>query len=59
MSIPDICGKAEYPDIEKTAVRYIKGYDNYVGKYEKPSNTDGGDMHYSSGDIIHKLRTRK
>ena len=56
LSIPDICGKAEYPDTEKIAVRYIKWYDTYVGKYEKPSNPYGSDMPYSSGELIYNLR---
>jgi hypothetical protein len=55
LTIPDICGKAEYPDAG-ISERYIKWYNMYVGKYEKPSDPYGEDMPYSSGEIIYNLR---
>lgn len=55
LSIPDICGKAEYPN-EGNTVRYIKWYNTYVGKYEVPSDSYGSDMPYSSGELIYNLR---
>ena len=64
LTIPDICGKAEYPNENANKARYIKWYDTYIGKYEKPpepiSNTPRNpsikDMPYSSGEIIYSLR---
>lgn len=40
--LPDICGKAKYPEMEKqTKQRYIKWYDEYIGQYEKdPEDMD-------------------
>ena len=34
LTLPDICGKAEYPQL-KTAERYKKWYDEYIGQYEQ------------------------
>lgn len=55
LTIPDICGKAEYPDANITE-RYIKWYNMYVGRYEKFSDSYGIDMPYSSGELIYNLR---
>ena len=52
--LPDICGKAKYPDLNNRK-RYVKWYDEYIGKYEKnPSQND--DMPYLSGEFVWKLR---
>lgn len=55
LTLPDICGKAEYPN-DSIAGRYIKWYNTYVGKYEKPSDPYGSDMPYTSGELIYNLR---
>lgn len=55
LTIPDICGKAEYPD-KSTTARYIQWYNKYVGKYEKPESLDAQDMPYMSGEIVFNLR---
>ena len=55
LTIPDICGKAEYPDMRKSK-RYINWYTSYIGKYEKPVDKYGADVPYSSGELIYKLR---
>lgn len=55
LTIPDVCGKAEYPD-GGNGERYIRWYNMYVGKYEKPSDPYGEDMPYSSGEIVYNLR---
>ena len=52
--LPDICGKAKYPDL-KNKERYVKWYDEYIGKYEKNS-IQNDDMPYLSGKIVWKLR---
>ena len=55
LSIPDVCGKAEYPYASITK-RYIQWYNTYVGKYEKPLSPYGDDMPYASGELIYNLR---
>lgn len=55
LTLPDICGKAEYPDEKYTGKRYKKWINEYVnsrefGKYEYPA-IEGLDV-----DIIYKLR---
>ena len=54
--LPDICGKAKYPEMEKqTKQRYIKWYDEYIGQYEKDTEDERG-MPYLSGELIYSLR---
>lgn len=53
--LPDACGKAAYPNIKPSRERYIKWYDEYIGKYEK--NPDfSEDMPYLSGNVVWQLR---
>lgn len=54
LTLPDICGNAKYPNL-KTAERYKKWYDEYVGQKERPKKT-GGDMPYLSADVVYQLR---
>ncbi len=64
LTIPDICGKAEYPT-DGNGIRYKKWYDEYIGKYERPpdvySEEDptkvvNEEMPYMSGEIVYSLR---
>ena len=55
LTLPDICGKAEYPDCQSSKSRYIRWYDENIGFYEKNPN-DKDDMPYLSGEIIYNLR---
>lgn len=55
LTIPDICGKVEYPTDSVTS-RYIQWYNKYIGQYEKPSGPYGSDMPYLSGEIVFNLR---
>ena len=55
LTIPDICGRAEYPR-ENNTTRYIRWYNTYIAPYEKPSAPYGTDMPYSSGELIYNLR---
>ena len=64
LTLPDICGKAEFPT-DGNGSRYIKWFDNYIGKYEKPpelyessnpSKAINDNMPYVSGEIIYSLR---
>lgn len=53
--LPDVCGKAEYPEIKTSKERYIKWYDKYVSKQDKLKvlNNIKNDL---TGDIIYDLR---
>ena len=55
LTIPDICGKAEYPSA-KNYDRYTKWYNDFVGKDKRFSDPWGADMPYSSGELIYNLR---
>ena len=55
LTLPDICGKAEYPK-ENNTPRYIKWYNSYMAKYYKPSDPYGSDMPYLSGEMVYNLR---
>ena len=55
LTIPDICGKAEYPSAN-IAERYIKWYNKYIGDYEKCPDPYGTDMPYTSGELVYNLR---
>lgn len=35
LTLPDICGKATYPNEPSSRKRYISWYDEEIGKYEK------------------------
>lgn len=57
LTLPDICGKAEYPDESSTKKRYIDWYDKEIGYYEKNTNqTIDEEMPYLSGSVIYSLR---
>ena len=57
LTLPDICGKAEYPNL-RTGERYKKWYDENVGVTEKtPKCTeDEPEMPYLSGEVVYSLR---
>jgi hypothetical protein len=57
LTLPDICGKAEYPNLTPTA-RYKKWYSEHIGQYEiNPINKARGiNMPYLSGNIVYSLR---
>ena len=57
LTLPDICGKAEYPSL-KTGNRYIQWYDENVGITEKPPKSAKSDteMPYLSGEVVYSLR---
>lgn len=57
LTFPDICGKAEFPQ-DKIAQRYIKWYDEYVGKFEQCpcGRCHDTPMPYLSGEVIFNLR---
>lgn len=57
LTLPDICGKAEYPSLGVGA-RYIRWYNENVGITEKPPKSAKSDteMPYLSGEIVYSLR---
>ena len=57
LTLPDICGKAEYPGEKSSEKRYIDWYDKEIGYYEKnPHQTTDEEMPYLSGSVIYSLR---
>ena len=58
LTLPDICGKAEYPSLRSTRERYIQWYDKIVGVTEKPPKCteDEPEMPYLSGEVVYSLR---
>ena len=55
LTLPDICGKAKYPNEKSTKKRYIDWYDEYVGAYEQCPGEEGK-MPYLSGEVVYSLR---
>ena len=55
LTLPDICGKAEYPN-DKPSDRYIKWYDEYIGKYEQDYLSKRDGIPYESGLVVYNLR---
>lgn len=59
LTLPDICGKAEYPK-KKSRERYIDWYQENIGDYEKGvSESDTpelADLPYMSGELLYQLR---
>lgn len=60
LTLPDICGKAAYPNERNSGKRYKDWYNEHIGKYEQAPNRDNQDnqenMPYLSGDVIYSLR---
>ena len=57
LTLPDICGKAEYPSAGVT-FRYISWYNEYIGQYEQCPCDACKEVQspYLSGEIIYNLR---
>ena len=55
LTIPDICGKAEYPKDGNTS-RYIKWFNNYMEQYKSTPSIYGFDMPFLSGEVVYNLR---
>ena len=57
LTLPDVCGKVEYPNETRSKKRYIDWYNKEIGYYEKnPSQTSEEEMPYLSGNVIYSLR---
>ena len=56
LMVPDICGKAEYPD-KRVGERYKDWFEENIGQYEHPDYKDGDEkMPYLSGEVVYSLR---
>ena len=55
LTLPDICGKAEYPNLGNTQ-RYIQWYNQYMVQYQKGNSLYDSDMPYLSGEVVYNLR---
>ncbi len=56
LTLPDICGKAEYPTAPSTASRYIGWYNKYMIQYHQGTSPYAADMPYLSGEVVFNLR---
>ena len=55
LTLPDICGKAKYPNEKRNNVRYINWYDECIGSHEQCTDDDA-QMPYLSGEVVYQLR---
>ena len=55
LTLPDICGKAEYPS-DGTTSRYIKWFNQFITQYKKSTSPYSDDMPYLSGETVYNLR---
>ena len=60
LTLPDVCGKAEYPDEDSSKKRYINWYNEYIGQILREmsrSEKKGlADLPYLSGELVYQLR---
>lgn len=56
LTLPDICGKAKFPNEKSSKKRYIQWFDEYIGKYEHDEENIEKGLPYLSGDLVYSLR---
>lgn len=57
LTLPDICGKAAYPDEGSTKRRYEDWYEEHIGKFERPPEAATRvPAPYLSGEVVYQLR---
>lgn len=56
LTLPDICGKAEYSTTSSIAGRYIGWYNKYMEQYHQGTSPYAADMPYLSGEVVFNLR---
>lgn len=57
LTLPDICGKAEYPKIKNTTDRYLKWYSEYIGQgLINPDNSQEEEIPYLNATVVYQLR---
>lgn len=54
LTLPDICGKAEYPQIKSNKMRYTNWYNTHIAQYEKSNKHP--EMFYLTGEMVWSLR---
>ena len=55
LTLPDICGAAEYPAETSVGKRYINWYNKYIGDAEQKERSSDTDS-YLSGEVVYNLR---
>lgn len=55
LTLPDVCGQVEYPQVDKVGERYIKWCDQYLKNQGFITSGDSGNR-VISGDMCYKLR---
>lgn len=55
LTLPDVCAKAEFPELKSSKERYVKWFDENIGKYERSPSADP-EMPYISGKLVYNLR---
>ena len=55
LTLPDICGAAEFPHEASVTKRYINWYDKYIGNFERQERY-ADDSSYLSGEVVYNLR---
>lgn len=55
LALPDICGKAEFPNERQSKERYILWYEQNIGEHEESTKCDNN-LPYLSGEVIYNLR---
>lgn len=56
LTLPDMCGMAEFPNETSVAKRYIEWYDNFIGHYMKNDDEIEKNNPWLSGEVIYNLR---
>ena len=56
LTLPDICGKAAFPNEKSVGKRYTEWYNQYMTLYAKSSSPYDADMPYLSGEVVYALR---
>ena len=56
LTLPDICGKAQYPDEKSTKKRYVKWFDEYIKQCGIFPDNYSSDIPYLSSELIYSLR---
>lgn len=56
LTLPDICGKAKYPDEKSTKKRYVKWFDEYIKQCGNFPDNYSNDIQYLSSELIYSLR---
>ena len=56
LTLPDICGKAQYPDEKSTKKRYVKWFDEYIKQCGIFPDNHSSDSPYLSSELVYSLR---